>query len=368
MPTALQRPNPMGLGRSLANIVAGDQPPMDLGDFTPGRRNPLTGQVNPMLPAPRLRERSPPNPDTIRSGGGILSAAVAPLNPATPAMDAASSADMPPVNMPGGNDPTPLPGPVSGYGGGTFNMDGSQATPVNRVGDGPRGAERADYAAMLQNAVGPAPKMNTGQRIASIVGPMLMAASGNQAGATQMIQAMQGRKDDYARRQQNAAMTAIQWQRDDDQEAAKRNAPQFFSGNEDRVRFDPTTGRSQRVYDAPQDFEDYAAAAGHAPGSPEYFRAAEDYVLRGNGPTASGFDRDLELLRTLGRYQLEDKRQQNRAALRGQPTYRDLNPPPPRAAAPRRDALPVVSSPADALKLPSGTRFKTPDGKVKVRP
>ena len=30
----------------------------------------------------------------------------------------------------------PLPGPVSGYGGGTFNLDGSVATPVDRLGEG----------------------------------------------------------------------------------------------------------------------------------------------------------------------------------------------------------------------------------------
>lgn len=30
--------------------------------------------------------------------------------------------------------------------------------------------------------------------------------------------------------------------------------------------------------------------------------------------------------------------------------------------------LPVMSSPAEAMKLPSGTRFRTPDGMVKVRP
>jgi hypothetical protein len=32
-----------------------------------------------------------------------------------------------------------------------------------------------------------------------------------------------------------------------------------------------------------------------------------------------------------------------------------------------RENLPVVSSPAEAMKLAPGTRFKTPDGRVKVR-
>lgn len=37
------------------------------------------------------------------------------------------------LNTRGGNM-SPLPGPISGYGGGTFNMDGTQVTPVNNTG------------------------------------------------------------------------------------------------------------------------------------------------------------------------------------------------------------------------------------------
>ena len=35
----------------------------------------------------------------------------------------------------------PLPGPISGFGGGTFNLDGSVATPVDRLGDGGSGPQ-----------------------------------------------------------------------------------------------------------------------------------------------------------------------------------------------------------------------------------
>lgn len=38
------------------------------------------------------------------------------------------------------------------------------------------------------------------------------------------------------------------------------------------------------------------------------------------------------------------------------------------APAPASDDIPVVSSPEEAAKLPPGTQFKTPDGRIKVRP
>lgn len=39
----------------------------------------------------------------------------------------------------GPEDMPPLPGPISGYGGGTWNIDGTQATPVDRLGEGIEG-------------------------------------------------------------------------------------------------------------------------------------------------------------------------------------------------------------------------------------
>jgi hypothetical protein len=201
---------------------------------------------------------------------------------------------------------------------------------------------------MLAEIVGPKPKMSTGQKIAAVVGPMLMAATGNQAGATQMMQMIQGRRDDWQNRQRAALETMVKWRRDDDLAEQKRNEPQFFSGNEDRVRYDPATGTSQRVYDAPQDFEDYAAAGGFTPGTPEYFQAVEDHVLRANGPTAFKYDRDLEAIKNAHRISVEGQRQRDRERLRGLPSYRDLNPPAPRASAPRaprQSARPTATGP-----------------------
>ena len=296
-------------GSMLAGLVAGDQPPMDLGDFTPGRRNPITGQSNPLFaalanqtPQPRLLEHTPPSD---ASG----------MPPATPNLDA-SPPGLPPANAPGA---------------------GSDVTPIT--------AERRNYAAMLREALGERPELHGFRKVASILAPALAAFSGNQAGANQMIAAFARPGEEYDRQRRELGMEAVKWGREDDQAAAKRAEPRYFSGREDQVRYDPTTGTSERVYDAPQDFEDFATAGGFKPGTPEYFAAAEDYVLRGNGPSAFKQDRDMEVLKNAQRITLEAERQRNRTALRGLPNYRDTHPAPPRASAPRSKARPTATGP-----------------------
>lgn len=324
-----------------------------------------------------------------------------------------------PANLPA------LPGPISGFGGGTFNMDGSQATPVDNTGarPGPPGrgtilgnilnadaqgsgplfpmpgsgsgvqsavagppmdpvqspspAARTDHGALLQQLLGPRPKMSGWQKAAAIIGPALMAATGNQEGANQVIANIGARGREYDQMARELGVTAIKWRREDDQAEAKRKEPQYFSGGEDRVRYDPSTGAAERVYDAPQDFEDYAAAKGLEPGSDDYFSAVEDYVLRGNGPTAFQYDRDLEAVRQAARIATEAERQRNREALEsvrqgnrvGMEDVRQSNRLQVRATPPARAAggssAPVkVKTPADAQKLKPGTLYQTPDGQV----
>ena len=50
--------------------------------------------------------------------------------------------------------------------------------------------------------------------------------------------------------------------------------------------YDPATGQSHVIYDGPEDFETYAQQLNLEPGSEEYFKAVEDYVLKGSGPSA----------------------------------------------------------------------------------
>lgn len=105
-------------------------------------------------------------------------------------------------------------------------------------------------------------------------------------------------------------------------EEAKRNAPQQFMSNGDRVQYDPVTGEAKVVYDAQEPFDAYAQALGLEQGTPEYVRALQDYVLRSSGPTAYDYDVRLDGVRT-----------DNDIHRKQAPTYRQRNPIP--RAAPR---------------------------------
>lgn len=161
------------------------------------------------------------------------------------------------------------------------------------------------------------------------------------------------------------------------------DASKPFTIGRDRVQFDPATGQSSVVYNGPQDFELYAAELGLEPGTPEYFAAVEDFILRSSGPSAherdlefddyrTGNDAELEGLRQTNRERMEGLRQDNRETLEGTRQRNRLTvrtTPPARATGGGgADNLPVVSTPEEARRLPSGTRFRTPDGKVKVVP
>jgi len=62
-------------------------------------------------------------------------------------------------------------------------------------------------------------------------------------------------------------------------------------------------------------FEEYAQALGLEPGTDEHRTAMKDYVLRGSGPTAHGYDVALEGARQDNRVALEGVRQGNRRDL-----------------------------------------------------
>lgn len=127
-----------------------------------------------------------------------------------------------------------------------------------------------------------------------------------------------------------------------EQTRLKLTEPEYRSVNNRLVRFTPGTGESDVLYTAPQDFEDYAATLGAEPGTPEYDRLVQDYVLRGSGPTATDNyniredhrqdnREDLEGIRQNNRIGLQDRRQAGQRALKATPTYRQANPLPPRS-------------------------------------
>lgn len=107
-----------------------------------------------------------------------------------------------------------------------------------------------------------------------------------------------------------------------------QSKPQFFMSGEDRVSYNPVSGESQMVYDAPEDFQLYADQMGLEPGSDEYNDAMSDFVLRSAGPTANEGRQFLEGLRQQNRLSMEGERQKNRMQLRATPTYGQVNPRP----------------------------------------
>jgi hypothetical protein len=123
----------------------------------------------------------------------------------------------------------------------------------------------------------------------------------------------------------------------------------------------------QAAYSQPNAWEAYAKAQGLRPGTADYNTALQDYILRSNGPTAFGYDTELddhrtandrrieadrqagrvglERLRQQGRIGLEDARQGNRVTTRQTPSYRDLHPRP--AGTPRGASAPRVPTATD---------------------
>jgi hypothetical protein len=184
------------------------------------------------------------------------------------------------------------------------------------------------------------------------------------------------------------------------------NKPKYFQTAPGSAynQFDPTSGQTKTLYQSPTAAQDFASQYGD-PGSDEYQAALRDYVLKSYGPTAMA-----------GRTDLADHRMQNSIALKGVPTYSNLH---PRAPAPRAEHVPTtsnvvagilqkvgagaklspgeqdiyntykagryrgghggislagggsapvkVNTPQEAMKLPPGTPFLTPDGRTKVR-
>lgn len=316
--------------------------------------------------------------------------------------------------------PAAMPGVISGFGGGTFNMDGTQATPAaresqtNSVGDKAlrgyaireaappisepqrvNGAPSAaamqsrplggsmrqgfDYDAAMRALAGEQKRPGILPYALAAIGDALANHYGNGGGsAVAMLNQMQ--LDQRARADAAKAQIA-RWQYQDfaRQNEADLGASVPFTIGRDRVQFNPSTGQSEVLYDGPEDFELYAAELGLEPGSDAYFRAVEDYVLRSSGPSAHARDKELDDYRTGNDVRMENLRFGNRQRMEGLRQGNRLETirsrPAPLGRGGGRDAagqgggsLPVVSSPAEAARLPKGTRFRTPDGRVKVVP
>lgn len=231
--------------------------------------------------------------------------------------------------------------------------------------------------ALLGNQKGP----KAWQIALAAVGDGLVAHNGGTPWATRSL-AQQ--RNDQQQRLQDAAAQLAEWRYKDfarQNEADLGAAAPFTLGN-DRVVYDPATGQAQSIWTAPEEFELYAEELGLQPGTPEYFEAVEDYVLRSSGPSAhvrdlevddhrTANDRSLESYRFDNRAALEAIRQANRVGMEGTRQGNRValrNIPQVRSSSSGGAGTPVkVSSPAEAQKLKPGTVYQTPDGRVMAR-
>lgn len=232
------------------------------------------------------------------------------------------------------DEPQGMPGPISGFGGGTFNMDGSQATPVDHVQDmqpqSPLGGSMRqpfDYSAAAKALAGDRKDPKAWQYALAAVGDALIQNSG---GSPYAMRYLVGQRDANASRQLEAAEQIAKWRYDDwarQNEADLRASNPFTIGRE-RIAYDPATGDANVLYRGRQDAEIYADSMGFDRGSEEWNAAAEDFVLRGSGPSAhsrdlelddyrTANDRDLEGYRQSNRLEMERTRQLNRSAMEG---------------------------------------------------
>lgn len=292
---------------------------------------------------------------------------------------------MPAVLQQSNNQQAPtMPGPISGIGGGTFNTDGTQATPVQPEAEAPSplggSRQQFDYDAAMKALTGEYKKPKDWQIALAILGDGLAGASGRQGFAVQNIV---NRKDAYAQRQFEAAKQILDWQQGDyaaQRDADLRAANPFTIGRE-RLGYNPYTGETDVLYRGRQDGEIYADNLGFDRGSEEWTAAVEDYVLRSSGPSAHARDleaddyrtendRSLEGYRQSNRLEMENARQRNRSAMEDtrQGNRMTLRQTPTARRGSKPSGIVTVKTPAEAMALPSGTKFRTPDGKVKVRP
>ena len=133
------------------------------------------------------------------------------------------------------------------------------------------------------------------------------------------------------------------WQVEDRDYTANR--PVIRNVGNELTRYDPTTGQTSLLYQGLSPEEEYVKALGLDPNTDEGQTAMQDYILRGNGPTAFGYDSRLEGIRQGNRIGIEGVRQSNRMSLRGSPTYRDAHPrtTAPKATTPPRSPSAVVA-------------------------
>ena len=227
---------------------------------------------------------------------------------------------------------------------GNRGMFGGERVPLGTLGAPPSPAALAAGAGsalqrggntLADTAAGALPKKKgfDWRMAAGILGDALAGLNGQQP---LYAQAMYKERQARADQQRQLAEITLRSRLD----AAK---PDYFTAGNDRVRYDPTTGTSETLYTAPEEFDTYARSLGAEPGTEEYRRLAQDYVLKTGGPTATDLNMEEEDHRQDNRVAYEGVRQTNREKLAGQrlnnsltlrqsPTYSQRHPKPSKPA------------------------------------
>lgn len=264
-----------------------------------------------------------------------------------------------------------------------------QSAPMPRtpptMRQGPLGASMRqgfDYQAAYEALAGDQRKAKPWQHLLAGVGDALVDWSGGRGTASQRLHQFDQAQQD---RMFKAAQLLAHGQHRDfvRQNEADLRASAPYTIGRNRLQFDPATGQTDVLYAGAEDFQIYADELGLQQGTPEYENALQDYVLRASGPTAHARDmelddhrtendRGLENLRFGNRQAMERQRQGNRREMERarQGNRIQLRQTPPagrvsRGSKPKTDIV-TVKTPAEARRLAPGTRFRTPDGRVKV--
>lgn len=297
---------------AMRNSTAGASlPPQYTGTATP---SPMV--ANPSAPPPI--DQAPPPPANWKNALGPDLMAQLPMTPnADYSLPVQQVPPAPPMR--GGMSPSGPSRPPGMFGASVRSPSLGEAVMSDKIGN--RGAP------LPMDANGNGKKGFDWRMVAGIVGDALLGLNGQQP-----LYAMTRIKENQAQADHRRRLAEQQ------QEWQYRNSqPDYATIGNRRFSFNPATGKHQTLYVAPSEAEDYAAAHGFEPGTDEYARAMQDYVLRQSGPTATDnslLEEDnrqenrmgLETYRQGNRVNLENVRHGNRARLYGLPTYRDTHP------------------------------------------
>ena len=322
-----------------------------------------------------------PNPDIERLRALLSNQAGSPqgllgsMQPAAPGMfgNGSPTTQVAPPPQPA------MPQPMPQRGGGMFGSMGARpmAQPMQGPAPSPLGGSMRhpfNYDEAMKAILPPEPQHSKTHNTLMTVLDVAAAAMAGAAGQP-YTSGLAAQRKERSKRSYEANTLVQGWKHGDwqNQNEADLKAADPFTIGRDRLAYNPATGQTDNLFHGPADWEAFTASKGLTPGTPEYFKAVDDYVLRTAGPSAmenfSALDdhrtendkslenlqsrnrtgleslrqtgsSSLETQRQTGRSGLETQRQTGRTNLRGLPTYRDTH-----GGGTRTGAVPTATGP-----------------------